>query len=159
MTEHAQKSLSERLKELMEAERSGQPGAVPNYAPRTDRNPTRQPSDFGWVRTLRDEHEAWFRADFWTRLESMSAGPRIRLLRQVLGWTQQRVADELGVSLRTVKRHERGQHRPWANSEWLWRLSKLERDHESQLLTYLSRVSSSPPVFPQSLCPCLMECD
>jgi len=125
-----QKSLAARLQELIEAQQSGQPAAVPNYVPPTDRNPTTQPSDFAWVRTLREGHEGWSRADFWTRLESMPAGPRIRLLRRVLGWTQQRVADELRVSLRTVIRHERGQqHR--ANS-WRWRLSELERDHENQ---------------------------
>jgi DNA-binding XRE family transcriptional regulator len=126
--------LSVRLRELIEA-RQGQPAAVPNVAPPTNRKPTTQPSDFAWVRSLREGHEGWFRADFWTRLESMPAGPRIRHLRRVLGWTQQRIADELGVSLRTVIRHERGQqHR--ANSKLLCRLSVLERDHENQLLTY-----------------------
>ena len=138
-----QKSLSERLQELIEAKQSGQPAVLPNYAPLPDRNPTRQSSDFAWVRTLREGHEGWFRAEFWTRLEAMPAGPRIRHLRRVFGWTQKRAADELGVSVRTVIRHERGQqHRPWPNSEWLWRLSKLERDHESQLFACFSRVRS-----------------
>ena len=130
-----QKSLSESFRELIEAQQSRKPAAVPNYPPPPDRKPPTQPSDFAWVRDLRDGHEGWFRADFWTRLESMPAGSRIRHLRRVLGWTQQRIANELGVSLRTVIRHERGQqHR--ANSKLLCRLSVLERDHENQLLTY-----------------------
>jgi DNA-binding XRE family transcriptional regulator len=131
----AQKSLSERLHEAIEAERAGQPEAMPNAAPPPDRNPTSQPSDFAWVRTLRDEYEASFQADFWTRLHVMPVGPRIRHLRRVLGWTQKRLADELRVSLRTVIRHERGQqHR--RRVQWRWRLSELERDHGNQLLPY-----------------------
>ena len=138
-----QKSLSARLQELIEAKQSGQPAAVTNNAPLQYRNATTEPSDFAWVRTLREGHEGWFRAEFWTRLEAMPAGPRIRHLRRVFGWTQKRAADELGVSVRTVIRHEQGQrHRPWANSAWLWRLSKLERDHESQLFACFPRVQS-----------------
>jgi DNA-binding XRE family transcriptional regulator len=137
----AKKSLSERLHELIEAETSGQPEAVPNAAPPPDRNPVRQPSDFAWVRTLRDEYETSFQADFWTRLYVMPVGPRIRHLRRVLGWTQQRLADELRVSLRTVIRHERGQqHRRQA--QWVWRLSELERNHGNQLLSYFYHVGS-----------------
>src|SRR5262249_50875131 len=129
------------LRELIEVERSVQPPALPNYVPAPDVDSTRQPSDFAWVRPLREGHEGWFRADFWSHLEAMPAGPRIKLMRRILGWTQQRIADELAVSLRTVIRHEKGKHRR-PHSEWLWRLSGLERDHENQLLTYFSHSSS-----------------
>jgi DNA-binding XRE family transcriptional regulator len=137
----AQKSLSERLYAAIEADRLAQLETVPYAAPPPDRNSTTQPLDFAWVRTLRDEHEASFQADFWTRLHVMPVGPRIRHLRRVLGWTQKRLADELRVSLRTVIRHERGQRRR-RRAQWLWRLSELERNHGNQLLSYFYRLGS-----------------
>ena len=46
--------------------------------------------------------------------ELMPFGQRIRQLRHARGWTQRQVASALGVNVRTVIRHERGQtRRPW----------------------------------------------
>jgi transcriptional regulator with XRE-family HTH domain len=71
--------------------------------------------------------DAILRAELNVHLERMSAGDRIRLLRRVRGWTQQRAATELGVNRRTVIRYERGQHRlPWMRLAMEHRLRELE---------------------------------
>lgn len=37
---------------------------------------------------------------------------RVREVRRKLGWTQQRLAEELGVTFQTVNRWENGKHKP-----------------------------------------------
>jgi DNA-binding XRE family transcriptional regulator len=103
--------------------------------------PPRQADDFRWVLAIRDEQAAQFTAELKRRLEVMPSGQRIRLLRTVLGWTQQQAAVELRISRRTLIRHEQGQHRlPWTRLSLLQRLRQVELDHEQQLFGYLSRV-------------------
>jgi DNA-binding XRE family transcriptional regulator len=80
-----------------------------------------------WVQRIREMQDAILRAELNVHLERMSAGDRIRLLRRVRGWTQQRAAHELGVNRRTVIRYERGQHRlPWMRLSLEHRLRELE---------------------------------
>jgi transcriptional regulator with XRE-family HTH domain len=70
----------------------------------------------------------------------MPSGQRIRNLRSLLGWTQRQIAMELGVSPRTVLRHERGQRRtPWLRLPVLLRLRQLESDHAEELIAYFTR--------------------
>jgi DNA-binding XRE family transcriptional regulator len=73
------------------------------------------------------------------RLWGMSSGAHIRLLRTVLGWTQERAAVELGISRRSVIRHEKGQHlRPWMRISLEMRLRQLEAEYAEQLAAHLA---------------------
>jgi hypothetical protein len=100
-----------------------------------------QAGDWAWVQDLRNEQSAEFRAELRRRLQVLPSGRRIRHIRSILEWTQHRVAVELGVSVRTVIRHERAQNRrPWMREEMLLRLRKLESDYADQLIAYLGRV-------------------
>jgi DNA-binding XRE family transcriptional regulator len=92
------------------------------------------------TQAVRDKPLAPSIPELQQRLVLMPSGARIRSLRRALGWTQQRAADELGISKRTLIRHERGQpRRPGMRSSLLLRLCELESVHEPQLLSYLSR--------------------
>jgi hypothetical protein len=73
--------------------------------------PTMQAGDFSWIRAWHDEQAAKFKAELRFQLLVMPSGQRIRNLRNLLGCTQRRAAMELGVSMRTVIRHERSPHR------------------------------------------------
>jgi DNA-binding XRE family transcriptional regulator len=86
------------------------------------------------------EQPANLKAEFRGRLFVMTSGQRIRNLRGLFGWTQRRAATELGVSVRTVIRHEQGQRRtPSLRLPLLLRLRELEWDHAEELIAYLSR--------------------
>lgn len=78
-------------------------------------------------------------ADLRRRLDELPSGQRIGTLRRVLRWTQSRAAAELGVSRRTIIRHEQGRH-PWIRWSLLCRLRELEFAYEQQLLAHLWRV-------------------
>jgi DNA-binding XRE family transcriptional regulator len=96
--------------------------------------PVEQPA---WVQDIRNQQAAVLRAELFLHLERMTAGHRIRLLRRVRGWTQERAAKELGVNRRTVIRHERGEHQPQLS---LWeRLRQLESDNAELLVISFGR--------------------
>jgi DNA-binding XRE family transcriptional regulator len=79
------------------------------------------------------------------RLWGMSSGEHIRLLRKVLGWTQERAAVELGISRRSVIRHEQGrQRRTWMRISLETRLRELEAEYAKQLAAYLGRGEPLP---------------
>ena len=62
------------------------------------------------------------------------------MLRTVMGWTQRELAQELGISRRSVIRYERAQHRSeWPRLSVLLRLRQVEADHEPQLIGYFLR--------------------
>ncbi len=127
----APKSLSARLRELIELDRS---------TPRWARSLSREPCAFAWVQALRDEQALVFKQEFWTRLQMTPAGPRIRNLRRLFAWTQRKAAAELGISVRTVIRHEQGQqYRRWRQTRWSLLLSKLEYDHMDELIASFGR--------------------
>jgi DNA-binding XRE family transcriptional regulator len=70
-------------------------------------------------------------------IQGLSPGQRIRNLRLVLGWTQRTAATELGISVRTLIRHEQGHHRtPWLRLPLLRRLCQMEREHADQIIAY-----------------------
>jgi DNA-binding XRE family transcriptional regulator len=72
--------------------------------------------------------------------EQVSFGQRLRELRRALGWTQRMAAVELGINVRTVIRHEKGQHRtPWVRIPLLLKLRDLERVCAEEILAYLAR--------------------
>ena len=72
--------------------------------------------------------------------ELMRFGQRLRELRRALGWTQRMAAVELGITVRTVIRHENGQHRtPWVRLPLLLKLRDLERVCAEEILAYLAR--------------------
>jgi DNA-binding XRE family transcriptional regulator len=115
------------------------PSAYPRHS--VFNQPAPPARDYNWVQDLRDKQAAQFKAEVKCRLQVMPSGQRIRNLRDMLGWTQGQAAKELGISRRTVIRHERGQHRtPWMRLSLLQRLRRLESEHEQQLTAYLGWV-------------------
>ena len=118
------------------------PGMDPNYGSRPScGKPVLQASDFAWVQELRDELAAQFKAELRRRLQVLPSGQRIRSLRTVLGWTQSMAAEQLGISVRTVIRHEQGRNRlPWLRLPLLERLRELESIYAEQLIAYLGRL-------------------
>jgi DNA-binding XRE family transcriptional regulator len=72
--------------------------------------------------------------------ERVHFGQRLRELRRALGWTQRMAAVELGINVRTVIRHEKGQHRtPWVRIPLLLKLRHLEGMCAEEILAYLAR--------------------
>ena len=118
------------------------PGMDPNYGSDTGGwKPVMQAGQLAWVRDFRDALAAQLKAELRRQLHGMPSGQRIRYLRAVNGWTQQRAAVELGVSVRTIIRHEQGQKRhPWLRLPLLERLRELESIYAEQLIAYLGRV-------------------
>ena len=118
------------------------PSPSDHPAPRSaESRPTMKPGDFEWMQTWRDEQAAKLKTELRFQLKVMPPGQRIRTLRAVLGWTQRRIAMELGVSMRTVIRHERDQRRTlWLRLPVLLRLRQLESDHEEELVAFFTRV-------------------
>ena len=105
--------------------------------------PKQTGDDRGWVADLRDQREVQLKVELKPGLDRLPSGERIRLLRKVLEWSQERAARELGISRRTLIRHEQGKHRhPWMRLSLLVRLRQVESDHEEQLVSYLARVES-----------------
>lgn len=105
------------------------------------RSPKEQKDDRTCAADLPSQQEARSNAEFKRGLERLPSGQRIHLLRTALGWTQGQAAMELGISRRTVIRHEHGQHRhPWIRLSLLERLRELESIYVEQLTTYLSLV-------------------
>jgi DNA-binding XRE family transcriptional regulator len=135
------------------ADSSWRPGMDPNYSshrgdyPWSDTQtssrrlgPTMSGGDFAWIQAWHDEQAVQLKTELLHRLFVMPSGPRIRNLRAALGWTQEMAALRLGVSRRTVIRHEQAQHRrPWPRLELLFKLRELESDHAEELIAYLSR--------------------
>jgi DNA-binding XRE family transcriptional regulator len=73
--------------------------------------------------------------------ELMPFGQRIRELRRARGWTQRQAGYALGVSRRTVIRHERGRtRRPWWSL--LETVRRLEEAYAGELRDYLVRGGS-----------------
>ena len=90
-----------------------------------------------WVQEIRNQQATVLRVELYRHLDTMTAGQRIRMLRTVRGWTQQRAAVELGVNRRTVIRHEHGEHQPQFS---LWeRLRDLESAHAELLVLSFGR--------------------
>lgn len=115
-----------------------QPVVAPPGHPGSPKEPR---DDRTWVADLRNQQEARFNAELKRGLERLPSGQRIHVLRTVLGWSQGQAAMELGISRRTVIRHEQGQHRhPWMRLSLLERLRELESIYAEQLATYLRLV-------------------
>jgi DNA-binding XRE family transcriptional regulator len=116
--------------------------AAPNTAP--SRRVT-QPDESVCVDQLRSAHTERFKAELLTTLASRPSGLRIRYLRTVLGWNQRTAAAQLGISRRTLIRHEQGHHRTSSTRlSLLLRLLELEAAHSAQILAY---VHSRTPSF------------
>jgi DNA-binding XRE family transcriptional regulator len=89
----------------------------------------------------------------------MPCGQRIRNLRMVLGWSQREAARQLGVAVRTVIRHERGES-CWLRLAMLEKLRELEAANAEELIAYLvymERNDASPvgPASPYASALCL----
>jgi len=83
------------------------------------------------------------------RTEFIPFGQRLRELRRALGWTQEMAALTLGISVRTVIRHERGQHRRrCVVGETLPKLRQQEAKWACQLVAHLIRVKRIYPWHP-----------
>jgi DNA-binding XRE family transcriptional regulator len=83
------------------------------------------------------------------RWERAPYGERLRELRRALGWTQPMAAMMLGISTRTVIRHERGQHRRfWVQTPMLLKLRELEATWACTLVEHLIRVKRIYPWHP-----------
>jgi DNA-binding XRE family transcriptional regulator len=95
-------------------------------------------ADLAWIQQLRGEQSTQFKAEVLRRLQLMPGGQRVRCLRAVLGWTQRVAADQLGISTRTLIRHEQGHHRtPWLRYPLPQRLLELESLYAEQIIAYL----------------------
>jgi DNA-binding XRE family transcriptional regulator len=128
------------LRELSEAEQDAQDWRFQEgkYAPKsTHVNVSSFYPGAHWELAPRDP--ATVQAQLRRRLWGMSSGEHIRLLRKVLGWTQEYAAAELGISRRSVIRHEKGQQlRPWMRNSLEMRLRQLEANHAKQLAAHLA---------------------
>jgi DNA-binding XRE family transcriptional regulator len=83
--------------------------------------------------------------------ERMPFGQRLREVRLALGWTPSMIADELGISVRTVIRHEQGSNRTGRpHLRVLLRLRELESRYAAEVLAYLARVRH--PWLPSEQC-------
>jgi DNA-binding XRE family transcriptional regulator len=70
---------------------------------------------------------------------------RIRYLRNALGWNQRTAAAQLGISVRTLIRHEQGHHRTSSTRlALLLRLLELELAHVNQIQAYVDRRRDHP---------------
>ena|SRR5438128_764283 len=97
-------------------------------------------SDFQTVQRARYAQQVQRAAELQERLRATSIrfGQRIRNLRLALGWTQRKTAMHLGVSVRTVIRHEQNRtRRPW--TPLLVRLRVLESAYGGEVLSYLQK--------------------
>jgi DNA-binding XRE family transcriptional regulator len=159
MSERDAKTSGDRLPSRVErrpayADSSWQPGMDPNYSshvgpypwddmPATSVNscPTKKAADFAYKQAWGSKRAEQNPAELLQQLRLTPPGQRIRNLRVVLGWTQAMAAVQLGISTRTVIRHEQGRNRrPWLRLPLLLRLCELESDHAEQLIAYLARV-------------------
>ena len=92
------------------------------------------------MQQLRSAHTARFQQELLATLASRPPGWRIRYLRVVLGWSQRTAATQLGISRRTLIRHEQGQHRTQsARVSLVARLGMLELAHANEILAYVAR--------------------
>jgi len=136
------KSLSEELRRRISLRKasSASAGVPPPPESRGNGSAKITARDFAWVQELRSEHAAGFRNELLRRLDFRPPGERIRTLRAVLGWTQRTAGEELGISMRTLIRHERGHHRtPWTRLQLVLRLRELESEHAQELIAFLTR--------------------
>jgi DNA-binding XRE family transcriptional regulator len=105
---------------------------------RTDENldpRSRFPGAMAWP--LRPEEIAQRREELSRRLSVLTSGRRILHLRHALGWSQRRAAMELGISRRTLIRHEQGLYgSQWTRNALLMRLQQVEATHEELLIAY-----------------------
>jgi DNA-binding XRE family transcriptional regulator len=116
--------------------------------PWTKKLPTRKPSgsiadaaNVEWLRSFMDEHTVRLKAELQRELEWRPSGARIHTLRAVRGWTQRTVARVLGISVRTVIRHEQSHNRyERLRSEPHIRLRKLESGYAEQIIAYITRI-------------------
>jgi DNA-binding XRE family transcriptional regulator len=117
------------------------PAPVPSNRPS---RPSMVSIDSAWVQQLRNEQGTQFKAEVLRRLQLMPGGQRIRNLRAVLGWTQRTAAAQLGISVRTLIRHEQGHHRTrWLRYPLLLRLRELESTYVEQIIAHPSRIGSA----------------
>src|SRR5215467_12641801 len=118
--------------------RLGQP-APTNAGPRPW-TPTIPPAEVMWMQQLRSAHTARFQQELLATLATRPPGRRIRYLRVVLGWSQRTAARQLGISQRTLIRHEQGHHRTQsARASLLARVGMLELAHANEILAYVAR--------------------
>jgi DNA-binding XRE family transcriptional regulator len=79
-----------------------------------------------------------------TDRERIPFGQRLRELRRVLRWTQAMIAEEMGISARTVIRHEQGSNRLGRpHRRILLRLRALELRYAAEILAYVERTRHS----------------
>jgi DNA-binding XRE family transcriptional regulator len=79
------------------------------------------------------------RAEFMQHLTTAPCHDRLRVLRIAMRWTQRKLAQELGISRRSLIRYEKAQHRsPWPRRSVLLRLRQVEAEHEQQLLGHFA---------------------
>ena len=98
------------------------------------------------MQQLRGAHTARFQEELLATLASRPAGRRIRYLRVVLGWSQRATATQLGISRRTLIRHEQGHHSTQsARISLLMHLGMLELAHANEILAYVERKREPAP--------------
>jgi DNA-binding XRE family transcriptional regulator len=86
-----------------------------------------------------EQEQSRFKAQLTQHLAAATCHDRLRFLRTATGWSQGELANELGISRRSVIRYEKGQHScRWPRIAVLLRLQQLEGVYEQQLLAHFS---------------------
>jgi len=130
----------------------------PNYRspqvdiPRTENAPRRKPyrsaaqaANYAWLQGVLDQHATRLKSELQRQLEWRPSGARIRTLRAVRGWTQRMAARELGISVRTLIRHEQSQNRYGRlRFDPHIRLRALESGYAEQIVAYITRIPDHP---------------
>jgi DNA-binding XRE family transcriptional regulator len=101
----------------------------------------RMPGGLGW----NEQESTRLKEELHRRLNSFTPGQRIRHLRHVMRWSQRRAAVEMGVSRRTLVRHEQGQYGSrWTRVAMWMRLQQLESQHADRFVAYWARNGPLP---------------
>ena len=101
-------------------------------------------ANVAWLQSFMDQHTVRLRAELQRELEWRPAGARIRSLRAVRGWTQCIAARELGISVRTLIRHEQSHNRyERLRSEPHIRLRELESTYAQEIIAHVTRSAGS----------------
>ena len=140
------RNVESKPRAILDANRTepNYPWADPNWRSRVDSShsgpalnlggsPVSEP-DYPWLKQPVQRQSEPLRQPQPINRERMPFGQRIRELRRARGWTQRQAGYALGVSTRTVIRHERGYtRRPW------WTLLETVRRLEAAYAGELSR--------------------
>jgi ribosome-binding protein aMBF1 (putative translation factor) len=87
-----------------------------------------------WLESARDVRTHWRqmtrKRQSWTRRQQRAFAKRVRAFRKALGWTQERLAREMGIDARTVGNTERCEYAPYVGT--VLRFRDVERSYRDR---------------------------